>query len=101
MTRAASLRSLTSSSLGVHDGLVQNADDATALISLGLAVTSPQSIKIKGETIKCLQVSTIFCRLGCTPMIQDSLGGIEAVKLTCVRSLGCFMSRGCPPPTIR
>lgn len=58
---------LTSPSSGLHDALLQNADNATVLISLGLSVTSPQSVKIQGETIKCLQVRPRFYCLCCTP----------------------------------
>lgn len=45
-------------SLAVHESLAQNAEDVTALLACGLSNTSPSGIRIREETIKCLQVSS-------------------------------------------
>lgn len=43
-------------SLAVHDSLAQNSEDVTALLACGLSNTSPSGMRIREETIKCLQV---------------------------------------------
>ncbi|KAL2289108.1 hypothetical protein FJTKL_02920 [Diaporthe vaccinii] len=41
--------------LAVHEILAQNSEDVTALLACGLCNTSPSGIRIREETIKCLQ----------------------------------------------
>ncbi|KKY36405.1 putative importin 13 [Diaporthe ampelina] len=41
--------------LAVHESLAQNSEDVTALLACGLSNTSPSGIRIREETIKCLQ----------------------------------------------
>ncbi|KUI65497.1 hypothetical protein VM1G_00937 [Cytospora mali] len=46
--------------LAVHERLSQNAGDVTALLARGLSITSPSGLRIREETIKCLQAWILY-----------------------------------------